>query len=79
MYEVHKIFYLKVMATQCSASIKVKAIAKSCPLPLINPVLFFNYRQRQNFVSSIFDLLDVMCEQHHRTAVNPFLNVTKKR
>ena len=29
------------------------------------------------FVSGIFDLLNVMCKQHHRSALNPFLNCTK--
>ena len=26
------------------------------------------------FVSGSFNLLDVICKQHHRTALNPFLN-----
>ena len=26
------------------------------------------------FVSGTFDLFNVMCEQHHRVALNPFLN-----
>ena len=29
-------------------------------------------------VSDIFDLFDVMCKQHHKTALNPSLNGTKK-
>ena len=29
------------------------------------------------FVSDTFDLFNVMCEQHHRTVLNPFLNGTK--
>ena len=28
-------------------------------------------------VSSTFDLFDVMCKQHNRTALNPFFNDTK--
>ena len=28
------------------------------------------------FVSDIFDLFDVMCKQHSRTALNSFLNGT---
>ena len=37
----------------------------------------YTYRQRHHFVSGTFDLLDVMCKQHHRTTLNPFLNDTK--
>ena len=28
-------------------------------------------------VNSTFDLFDLMCKKHHRTALNPFLNGTK--
>ena len=30
------------------------------------------------FVSGTFDLFNVLCIQHHRIALNPFLNGTKK-
>ena len=29
------------------------------------------------FMSGTFDLFNVMCKQHHTTALNPFLNGTK--
>ena len=29
------------------------------------------------FVSGTFDLFNVICKQHHRAALNPFLNGTK--
>ena len=44
----------------------------------MNLRLFYRYRQRHIFfVSAIFDILDVMREQRHRSALDSFLNVTK--
>ena len=39
--------------------------------------LFTHTVQVTVFMSGTFDLFDIMCKQHHRTALNPFLNGTK--
>ena len=39
--------------------------------------LVYTYVNVTVFVSGTFDLFNIMCKQHHRTALNPFLNGTK--